>query len=73
MGKSKKRIFNRNKNETGTLLKREDALRTVIHALKSNDLTPETLNLIGIFGFTHEELSENGLTYEELKLLPHIC
>ncbi|MBR6162382.1 hypothetical protein IKQ26_00605 [bacterium] len=73
MGKSKKRIFNRNKNENGTLLKREDALLSVVKAVKSNNLTPEAQHLIGIFGFSREELSENGLTYEELKLLPHFC
>jgi len=73
MGKSKKRIFNKNKNDNGSLLTRKDALQTVITSIKTKRLTPEAEHLIGIFGFTPEELSENGLTYEELKLLPHIC
>ncbi len=73
MGKSKKRIFNKNKNENGSLLTREAARNNVIEAIKSKQLNSEIENLIGLFGFTHEELSEYGLSYEELKILPHIC
>ena len=72
MGKSKKRIFNKNKNENGTLLTREAARTAVIEAIKSKQFTPEIENLIGLFGFTHEELSEYGLNYEELKIIPNI-
>jgi len=73
MGKSKKRIFNKNKNENGALLTREGARTAVIEAIKSKQFTPETENLIGLFGFTREELSEHGLNYEELKIIPNIC
>lgn len=73
MGKSKKRIFNRNKNENGSVLTREAARKNVVDAIKSQQFTSDIENLIGLFGFTHEELSEHGLSYEELKIIPHIC
>lgn len=72
MGKSKKRSFSRNKNENVAYLTRTDAREAVIEAIKNNKYCVETENLIGLFGFTHEELAEHGLSYEELKILPNI-
>ena len=73
MGKSKKRIFNKNKNDNGSLLTRDAARKNVIDAIKSQQFTSEIENLIGLSWFTNEELSEPGLSYEELKIIPHIC
>lgn len=73
MGKSKKRIFNKNRNDYGSLMTRSNAINVVVESLKSGHFTSDVEHLIGIFGFTREELSEHGLSYEDLKLLPHIC
>lgn len=48
---------------------RADAILEVLKRIKDNDLSPETKDLIGLFGMSAEELSEAGATYEELKAL----
>ena len=65
MGKSKKRIFNKNKI-SGTTIKREDAIKKVLLGIKNNILDIEEKNLISLFGISAEELAESGATYEEL-------
>lgn len=69
MGKSKKRIFNKNKNSTGSMIKRQDAVKTIISSIKNNLLDVEAKKLISLFGITAEELAEEGATYEELKAI----
>lgn len=68
MGKSKKRIFNKNKI-SGTSIRREDAISDVLKSIKSNVLDTDTKNLLSLFGISAEELAEAGATYEELKAL----
>lgn len=72
MGKSKKRIFNKNKNSNGSTIKRQDTVQLIIHNIKNNLMDIETKNLISLFGITAEELAEEGATYEELKALKNI-
>ncbi len=69
MGKSKKRIFNKNKNQNGTSIKREDAVNLIIERIKQNTLDKETNNLITLFGITAEELAEAGACYEEIRAI----
>ena len=66
MGKSKKRIFNNQKNGSSINIKRVDAVNTVVESIKNNILDVETKNLISLFGISAEELAESGATYEEL-------
>lgn len=68
MGKSKKRIFNKNKI-SGTSIKRVDAVRDVLKNIKNNVLDTDTKNLLSLFGISAEELAEAGATYEELMAL----
>ncbi len=69
MGKSKKRIFNKNINTKGTTLKRNDIIKRVISDLKNNKLSAETKNLISLFGIETEELLEAGMSIEELNII----
>lgn len=74
MGKAKKRNFHtciKNKNGKADLLSltRKDAITNIITRIKNNDFSPETKDIIGLFGISAEELSEAGATYEELKAL----
>lgn len=66
MGKSKKRIFNKNKENTAPTLKRREVISDIILNIKNNKLDTKTKNMISLFGITLEELSEAGATYEEL-------
>ncbi len=68
MGKSKKRIFNKNKIDDLSI-KREDAVNLIIKNLKNNLLDIKTKNLLSLFGISAEELAESGATYEELRAL----
>lgn len=69
MGKSKKRIFNKNKITATSILRREDAIASVLKNIKCNNLDIESKNLISLFGISAEELAESGATYEELMAL----
>lgn len=69
MGKSKKRIFNKNLGLKGTVLKREKLVAQVLADIKCNKLSDETKRLAELFGITAEELSEAGAEFEELSLL----
>lgn len=68
MGKAKKRSFERCKNLYNMCLKREDAIKKILYDLNSNYMTKETKDMISLFGINQEELSENGASWEELKL-----
>ncbi len=71
MGKSKKRIFNKNKI-IPTSIRRDDAIISILKSIKNNSLNIETKNLISLFGISAEELSESGASYEELMALKSI-
>lgn len=71
MGKSKKRIFNKNSDLKGSVLKRNKAVSAVINDIKNNKLSEESQKLIMLFGITVEELSEAGASYEELNMVKH--
>lgn len=66
MGKSKRRILHSGKNNQITNLKREDALLEVVKACSTKKLDDTAKNLISLFGFSAEELLENGASYEDV-------
>lgn len=66
MGKSKKRILHAGRNNQITNLKREDALKDVVKACDSKKIDENALNLISLFGFSAEELLEEGAKYEDV-------
>lgn len=65
MGKSKKRIIYRGKNEQFTSLTRNDAVQNVVQMLSEGD--KEAYSLITLFGLTAEEVLEAGASYEAVK------
>lgn len=72
MGKSKKRIFNKNTELKGSVLKRNNVISAVINDIKNNKLSDETQKLITLFGITGEELSEAGASFEEISIVKHL-
>ena len=72
MGKSKKRILNKNTENITPVLKRKTVICNIIKDIKNNSIKEETKNLISLFGITFEELSEAGISYEELSAVKHI-
>ncbi len=68
MGKSKKRIFNKNVSTKGMVLKRDEVVLKILSDIKNNNLTSETKKYISLFGITMEELSEAGAEFEELSI-----
>lgn len=69
MGKSKKRIFNKNKIADNISMTRENAISAVLLDIKNNMLDAETKKIISLFGISIEELAESGAAYEELMAL----
>mgnify|MGYP004566333391 FL=1 len=65
MGKSKKRLIYKGKNDTFTSLSRTDAVNKVVELLKIGD--KEAYSLITLFGVTAEEVLEAGASYEVVK------
>lgn len=65
MGKSKKRIIYKGKNQLFTNLSREEAIKMTAEMLNSSD--KEAYSLITLFGLTAEEILEAGATYEAVK------
>lgn len=65
MGKSKKRIFNKN-TETGLVLKRTKAVSEVMFSINNNKITEETKRYISLFGISIEELLEAGAEFEKI-------
>ena len=65
MGKSKKRIIYKGKNQQFTNLSREEAIKMTAEMLNSSD--KEAYSLITLFGLTAEEILEAGATYEAVK------
>ena len=72
MGKCKKRSFNKNTEDLGSILKRDDVVIDIITDIKSNKLSERTQKLISLFGITAEELSEAGASLEELSFIKHL-
>jgi len=74
MGKSKKRIFNKNCSEKGSVYKRSEIIEQVISDIKDCSIKNDTANLITLFGITAEELLESGLSYEDFSLIKdYLC
>lgn len=48
---------------------REDALIEILNKLKQDSASIDAKKLISLFGITAEELAENGLSYEMLRVL----
>lgn len=72
MGKSKKRILNRNTDEVGFVLKRSEAVSKILSEIKNNKLSDDTQKLISLFGISMEELFEAGGNYEEISAIKHL-
>lgn len=62
MGKSKQRSIRRGKYDQFSNLSREEAIKTVVGLLESDD--KEAYGLITLFGLTAEEILEAGASYE---------
>ena len=68
MGKCKQRLIARAKKDKFPInFTRKEALDFVIGDLSNNPASIPAKNMITLFGFTAEELSEAGLTYEVLR------
>lgn len=63
MGKSKRRILNKELKDKFSYLTREDALNAVIKNIEHKDKVIDTITL---FGFTAEEMLEAGAEYEDV-------
>ena len=72
MGKSKKRILLKGAEKNQVVLKRNDVIMKIIFAVKNNCVDDEILKYISLFGIQTEELTEFGLTYEELAEIKHV-
>ena len=70
MGKCIKRTINNSKNNSIKFMTREDAVSSVFKTLKKKEIDFEhAVKTISLFGITAEELSEAGVSYENLKAL----
>ncbi len=72
MGKSKKRNFSKNSTNKGSVYKRTDVISSIISDIQNNSITEKTKHHISLFGITAEELTESGITLEELSLVKHL-
>lgn len=70
MGKSKKRIIYKGKNQQIANITRSEAIANVIKMLNNND--KEAISIITLFGLSAEELLEGGASYEVIKGLGNI-
>ena len=66
MSKSKKRILHRNKETAPMSCSREAAIETVTNSIRNRKFDMNAKKLLSLFGISGEELSEAGLTWEEL-------
>ena len=66
MGKAKKRSLHLGINDMFENISRSDAMIHVLKAFKHKNVDNEIINLISLFGFTSEELLENGADYEDV-------
>ena len=65
LGKSKKRIIYKGKNQQFTNLSRQDAIEMAVDMLNSS--VKEEYSLITLFGLSAEEMLEAGASYEAVK------
>lgn len=65
MGKSKKRIIYKGKNNLFTNLSRAEAIESAVELI--NSCNKDAYALITLFGLSAEELLEAGATYENIK------
>jgi hypothetical protein len=70
MGKSKKRIIYKGKNEQFTNITRDEAVRSAVELLSCSN--KEAYAVITLFGLSAEELLEGGASYETVKGLGNI-
>lgn len=69
MGKSKKRIFNKNNSGSGSVYKRSEIIAKIISDVKECSIKDDTVNLITLFGISAEEILESGISYEEFSVI----
>ena len=70
MGKAKKRIIYKGKNQQFENLTRIQAVEKAVEYLKNGD--KEAYSLITLFGLTAEEMLEGGVSYELVKGMGNI-
>lgn len=70
MGKSKKRIIYKGKNNQFTNLSRGEAVKNAVEMLNSGD--NKAYSLITLFGMSAEEILEAGASYEIVKGMENI-
>lgn len=70
MGKAKKRIIYKGKNEQFTNMTRSEAIKNVVAMLNTGE--KEAYSLITLFGMTAEEVLEAGASYELVKGMENI-
>ena len=70
MGKSKKRIIYKGKNQQFDNITRAEAIETAVKLLENND--KEVYAVITLFGLSAEELLEAGASFESVKSLGNI-
>ncbi len=71
MGKSKKRIIYKGKNEQFSNITREQAIDNVVKMLKNGE-KEDAYSLITLFGLSAEEILESGGGYELVKGMGNI-
>ena len=71
MGKCIKRTLYNSNNDSTKYMTREDAVSSVFNILnkKQKINIKKAINTISLFGITAEELSEAGVSYENLQAL----
>jgi hypothetical protein len=67
MGKAKKRIIHRGKNDQFTNMSRNEAISVVVEMLEAGDRA--AYNLVTLFGLSAEEVLEAGAGYETVSSL----
>ena len=70
MGKAKKRIIYKGKNEQFTNMTRSEEIKNVVAMLNTGE--KEAYSLITLFGMTAEEVLEAGASYELVKGMENI-
>ena len=70
MGKAKKRSFNKNINDSSTVITRAEAVERTVKLLKTGDR--EAYSIISLFGLSAEEILEGGASYEAVKGIENI-
>ena len=70
LGKSKKRIIYKGKNQQFDNITRDEAIKGAVELLEKND--KEVYAVITLFGLSAEELLEAGASFEAVKSVEHI-